>query len=266
MTMLDYDIMNNYIMSLYDRQLSKASIGTYLRHLKVFFKFCEEKGLTCYKLSKEIRIPRQPKKLLTIYSNEEIQCIFDTTYTEGNWIYVRNAFAISIMLDSGLRLAEVAGLKLGDINTQKNIIKVTGKGGKERLVPVGKLSISQLNEYLDLIGEFSTIKADSFLLIRNEDYMPITNNAIKLFLYKLSKQLPFEFSAHKLRHNFATNYCIDEYNRTGSMDIYKLKTLLGHEEIETTTRYMHLANQIIVSNTKSSHLDLIGIKKSSQTT
>lgn len=265
MELLNHDLINDYIMSLYDRRLSKASIGTYLRHLKVFFKFCEEKGFTRYKLSKEIKIPRQPKKLITIYSNEEIQCIFDKVYIENNWIHVRNAFIISIMLDSGLRLSETVNLKLGDVNTQRNVIKVTGKGNKERLVPVGKLSISLMNEYLDLISEFCTLKSDDNLLIRDEDYKPITRNAIKLLLNKLSRQLPFEFSAHKLRHNFATNYCIDEYNRTGSMDIYKLKTLLGHEEIETTMRYMHLANQIIISNTKSSHLDLIGIKKSTQT-
>ena len=266
MELVNVDLINSYIMSLYNRKLSKASIGTYLRHLKVFFKFCEEKGYTNYKLAKEIPIPRQPKKLITIYSNEEIQCIFDKVYIENNWIHVRNAFIISIMLDSGLRLAEVANLKLGDVNTQNNVIKVTGKGNKERLVPAGKLSVSLMNEYLDLIRDIRALKSDDYLLIRDEDYKPITRNAIKLFLHKLSTQLPIEFSAHKLRHNFATNYCIDEYNRTGSMDIYKLKTLLGHEEIETTMRYMHLAQQIIISNTKSSHLDLIGIKKSSRTT
>lgn len=68
-------------------------------------------------------------------------------------------------------------------------------------------------------------------------------------------------SSHKLRHNFATNFCIDEYNRTGSMDIYKLKTLLGHSEIVTSMRYMHLANQMLIAETKTSHLDLIGLKK-----
>ncbi len=264
MDRLDIDLINEYIMSLYDRELSKASIGTYLRHLKVFFKFCEEKGYTKFKLSREIKIPRQPKKLITIFTNQEIQCIFDKVYIENNWIHVRNTFVISIMLDSGLRLSEVVNLKVGDVNTQKNVIKVTGKGNKERLVPAGKLSISLMNEYLDLISGICTMKSDDYLLIRDEDYKPITRNAIKLFLHKLSAQLPIDFSAHKLRHNFATNYCIDEYNRTGSMDIYKLKTLLGHEEIETTMRYMHLANQIIISNTKSSHLDLIGIRKSTQ--
>lgn len=266
MSLLNKESINDYTMSLYDRKLSKASIGTYLRHLKVFLKYCEQEGFTRHKLSSEVKIPRQPKKLITIYSNEEIQCIFDEVYAPGQWINVRNTFIIAVMLDCGLRLSEVANIKLGDIDTNKNIIKVTGKGNKERLVPIGKLSIDLLYEYLDLITELRTIKSDDFLLLRNEDYEPITNNAIKLFLSKLSVKLPIDFSAHKLRHNFATNYCIDEYNRTGSMDIYKLKTLLGHEEIKTTMRYMHLANQIIIANTKSSHLDLIGIKKSSQTT
>lgn len=218
-SMLSVEILNDYTMSLYNRKLSKASIGTYLRHLKVFFKFCEEKGYLNIKLSKEVKIPRQPKKLITIYSNDELQSIFDKVYIADNWIHVRNAFIISIMLDCGLRLSEVTNLKLGDINTQKNVVKVTGKGDKERLVPVGKFPLDLLYEYLDLISEFCTIKSDDYLLIRDEDFKPITRNAIKLFLYKLSTQLPFDFSAHKLRHNFATNYFIDEYNRTGSFDI-----------------------------------------------
>ena len=64
-------------------------------------------------------------------------------------------------------------------------------------------------------------------------------------------------SSHKLRHNFTTNYCLDMYNQKGQIDIYRLMTLLGHEEIETTRRYLHVANEIIASSESFSHVDKV---------
>ena len=81
--------------------------------------------------------------------------------------------------------------------------------------------------------------------------------AIKFLMQKISNDLDFTFSSHKLRHNFATNYCLDEYEKRGVVDIYKLMVLLGHEDIKTTRRYLYLANQIIASNSNVSHLDKI---------
>ena len=69
-------------------------------------------------------------------------------------------------------------------------------------------------------------------------------------MWKLAQKLPFEFSSHKLRHNFATNYCIDQYKKHGFVDIYKLMILMGHKDVKTT-------NQIIVSRESVSHIDKI---------
>ena len=80
---------------------------------------------------------------------------------------------------------------------------------------------------------------------------------VKNFMWNLAQKLPFEFSSHKLRHNFATNYCIDQYEKHGFVDIYKLMILTGHEDVKTTNRYLHIANQIIVSRESVSHIDKI---------
>lgn len=78
-----------------------------------------------------------------------------------------------------------------------------------------------------------------------------------MFVNSLSNKLPFDLSAHKLRHNFATNYILDQYKEKGKVDIYQLKALMGHSDIETTERYLHIANEIIASNNSISHLDNI---------
>ena len=97
---------------------------------------------------------------------------------------------------------------------------------------------------------------DYFFLERDRN-SPITDNAVKLLVNRMAKKLPFEFSAHKLRHNFATNYCLDQYEANGQIDIYRLKVLLGHSELKTTEMYLHIANEIIASQTHISHLDKV---------
>lgn len=78
---------------------------------------------------------------------------------------------------------------------------------------------------------------------------------------KLSKKLPFDISSHKLRHNYATNYCLDQYGRNGQIDIYQLMYLLGHEEVKTTSRYLHFAYEYIATMNSISHVDHVMMMK-----
>ena len=121
------------------------------------------------------------------------------------------------------------GLLKQDVNFDSNILKVCGKGNKERVF-VGR---------------------------RGQN---LTCDAVKHMISKLAAKLPFEFSSHKLRHNFATNYCLDQYEKYGQVDIYRLMILMGHENINTTRRYLHFANQLIAVKTNSSHIDGILLK------
>jgi len=168
----------------------------------------------------------------------------------------RNRCIIALMLDSGLRLNEVCAISLSDYDFRQNLLIVHGKGSKERLVPVGQFTRYYMKKYLAALPGYISSQKPSALFV-NRDGTRITRNTVKLLVQKLSNRLPFEFSSHKLRHNFATNYCIDEYTRHGQVDIYKLMILLGHEDIKTTRRYLHLANQIIVSKSNVSHLDRV---------
>ncbi len=248
----NYISVGNYIMHLYSKKLSKATIGTYLRHLKVFVKFLESENYIDEIFSSKISIPKQAKKIIHIYSNEEIKEIFQSITNPIPWIEYRNSAIIALMLDSGLRRAEISKITLQDYDIKNKNLKVNGKGDKQRLVPIGKFTQYYIKKYMQAVPYKLTVPL--FVTINNE---PMTDNAIKLFISKLSVQLNFEFGCHRLRHNFATNYCIDEYKEKGSIDIYKLMLLLGHEDILTTRRYLHLANQIILSKSSISHLDRI---------
>lgn len=248
---LRYDHIIEYIDYLQCRSITKTTVATYMRHLKVFFRWIENLyGLPFS--AKNIIIPRMPKKNVYVYTDDEIIQIFNTVSADKDWIVVRNRAIISLMLDSGLRQKEVCELERKNIDFSRKIITVHGKGDKERVVPMGLLTLKFLKHYFRLCPyEISKY------IFMGRDGDVITCNAIKLFMTKLSNKLPFEFSSHKLRHNFATNYCLDQYRQYGHVDIYRLQILLGHEDVATTQRYLHIANQILASQSSISHLDSI---------
>ena len=251
---IDLDLINNYILYLYDEELSRSTISTYIRHLKVFIRWLEDHDQV-KDLVENIKVPKEEKKVLRIYNDKEIKMIYGSINTSPEWMYYRNAAIISLMLDSGFRQSEVCNLDLNDIQFEDRIIKIKGKGNKERFVPLGFQTEQDIKWYLTLVP----YKINDKLFLTKHG-QPMQENTIKLLITKMRKKLKFELCSHKLRHNFATHYCLDHYEKYGQIDIYKLMVLLGHEEINTTRRYLHLANQIIASKEHLSHLDKIMTK------
>ena len=162
----------------------------------------------------------------------------------------RNRLMVALMLDSGIRQCEVCGLLWKNINREKGIMIVNGKGSKERFVPVGKITFELLDEYSALCPFTG---CPYVFCGRYGDQM--SKNAVKLFTNRLQRCLPFEFSSHRLRHNFATNYCVDQFRRSGNTGVYDLSIIMGHESIETTKKYEHFAHEILASENCISHLD-----------
>jgi site-specific recombinase XerD len=250
-SLLTLQMLQNYIVHLNSKALAKSTIATYIRHLKIFVKWLEENEYIEARISKKIKVPKSGKRNPRIYSDEEIRMIFDVIDIKPQWLKYRNCSIIALMLDSGLRQNEVCTLLKKNIDFKQNIVMVNGKGNKERFVPLGELSTYYLNAYLK---ECPYMLNYAFATTHGE---PLSRNSVKLFVSKLSQALPFEFSSHKLRHNFATNYCLDQYETHGTVDIYRLMALLGHEDISTTRRYLHLANQILATRSNISHLDKV---------
>lgn len=248
---LTQDAIKDYIAALFARNLSKATIASYIRHIKVFLTWiAEEYEIPVKYRIKRIITPRVNKKTVYMYSDSEIKLIFSLVSAESEWLVARNKACISLMLDSGLRQAEACGVKTDYYDKEKKHLTVCGKGGKYRIVPVGKLSEYFITQYILRcpfeIGEY---------LFLDRRGNPMTTNALKQLMHKIAVQVPFEFSCHKLRHNFATNYCLDMYEKKGFMDAYSLQILLGHSDMETTMRYIHHASQIVASKARISHLD-----------
>lgn len=246
---LSIDVVNSYFNSLLNRNISKSTYATYVRNVKIFLCWIENK-YNFFIDAKNIKVPKSPKKNPYIYSDSDIKQIFNLIYN-GSWLSLRNCSIVALMLDSGLRQIEISKLTWSNIFIDSSYINVTGKGSKDRIVPLGSISKHYLLEYKNSCP----FSSSNVFVTRSGD--SITCNTIKLFMRKYSKSLPFEFSSHKLRHNFATNFLIDSYYSKGSMDVYALMSILGHENLETTKRYLHIANQVVYSRAHISHIDKI---------
>lgn len=244
------DICLNYISSLYDRQLADATRATYIRHIKAFLHWLKDKYSIPVALS-DIEIPKVGKKLVAILTADDIQTILSCISCESEWLRIRNCAIIALMLDSGLRQNEVTTLLQSNIKYKLGYIIVHGKGNKERCVPLGSVSRSLLQKYQELCPYTS-----NYVFVERHG-KPLTNNAVKLMVQKLKKASGIDFSSHKLRHNFATNFCIDRLEESGQCDAYTLQTIMGHENIKTTESYMHYAQSMIASKNCRSHLDRV---------
>lgn len=248
---LTYDAVTSYVLSLYDKSITRGTACSYIRNIRIFLRWV----YTEYGLSfdpAKIKPPRSPKKNVHIYSDSEIRLLFSSISTSIPWITARNRAIVALMIDSGLRQCEVCSLLKADIDWDRHIMKVSGKGSKDRMVPAGAMALAFLTNYMDMCAY-----PDCQYVFVDRRGKQLSGNAVRLFVYRLEATLPFPISSHKLRHNFATNYCIDHVRQTGKSDVYDLSILMGHESIETTKRYEHFAHEIIAAENSISHLDSV---------
>lgn len=255
---VSYDVVTDYILWLLKQPISRATISSYIRNNKIFLRWVySEYGLSFDPM--KIKVPKSPKKNVHIYTDTEIKYIFSLVKTSEPWITARNRSIIAFMLDSGLRQFEICSLEKANIDRERSIMKITGKGAKDRVVPIGSVTLRLMDEYLAMCPF-----KDSIYVFYDRLGRQLSGNAIRLFVNRLEKKLGFPLSSHKLRHNFATNYCIDHVRMTGKTDVFDLSIIMGHESIETTKRYEHFAHEIIAAENSISHLDIclgIGDKK-----
>lgn len=245
------DIMVYFINMNRTGKLSQTTCNTYQRNIKLFLRWAHvnasEMGFDPSKL--EV-IPRE-KKSVNLLSNDAIKALFDSVESKTEWLTIRNKAIIFIMLDSGLRQGEVAGLRMDNINLDMGTALVTGKGKKQRIVPIKTVVSGLIKAYL------YKRPFDSEYVFIGRYGEPITGNAIRKMVERIKRKTGINISSHALRHNFATNYCVDSIKRNGTANIAALSALMGHSDTVTTERYQHIALDHLASETYISHVDNI---------
>lgn len=233
---------------LKDEHISDVTVQTYVRGLKSFINFCIERKYIPKDSFEYFRLPKAKKVIVEILPDDQIRQLFAFCDRNTNKkIALRNKLILSLMVDCGLRVNEVATLRISNIDLKEQILKVTGKGNKERKVPFGDFTLNLLTKYI------KRYKSDDLLFI-NEYGNPFGYFGIKKLFQKLKKYTGNEnLHPHLLRHTFATKYLIN------GGDITSLKMILGHTSLKMVEHYLHLAEQFTVNRYKQySVLDNLG--------
>ncbi|MCD6097322.1 tyrosine-type recombinase/integrase [bacterium] len=231
----DVDIvaLRHYFFSLYRTGYSAATLVRKKAALSSFGKFLCQNGVIEVNYAAYIDIPRGEKRLPTILSLPEIFSLLSIEF-EDTPAGRRDRAILELLYDTGMRISEVAGLTLKDVDLSAGEIKVIGKGKKQRFVPVGRELRSALENYLSVRGELAHSEDIDHLFLSRRGH-PLEVRSIRRIVEKyLSLATDKEATPHSLRHTFAT-HMLEQ-----GASLVAIKELLGHASLSTTQIYTHL--------------------------
>ena len=206
--------------------------------LKTLYRFLHLHEAGTADPTAQIQAPKQGRYLPNVLTPQEVEQLLQTPDTSTP-LGKRDAALLEMLYATGLRASELVALTLGDVQTTAGYVKVHGKGGKERLVPVGEMAMVQLDDYL-LEGRPQLVKTRQAVhLFVNRSAQGLTRQGlwkiIKKYMHRAAIHKPF--SPHTLRHSFATHLL------EGGADLRSLQHMLGHVDISTTQIYTHVVQQ-----------------------
>lgn len=241
----DVCTINTYVSTLYGKN-SPSSVERKVSAIRSFFSYLVRKGLAVQNPAKLVRTPKKEKHLPVFLSVDEVFNLVDVKDSEKNPLRVRDRAILELLYSSGLRVSELAGTTLADLSMGEAIIRVRGKGNKERIVPVGSKALSALGEYLDIR---KTLKPASDHIFLNSRGGGITTRSLARIIkkYGLVSGISKNVSPHVLRHSFATHLL------AGGADLRAIQEMLGHASLSTTQRYTHLSVERIMEVYDKTH-------------
>lgn len=244
---IDREMVNNYLNYLYKKKDSKSSISRKLSSLRSFYEYLIKIEVVDVNYFKMIKNPRKDILLPRYVKDNDIDKMFqviDVRQVYGK----RNMAIIRVLYASGIRVSEVVGIKLKDINIDDRTIKIMGKGNKERMVVFGIHTKEALKDYIDN-GRWQLDKKNSDYLFLNKDGGVISTRYIRKIIDDIiiKAGIMYNVSPHMLRHTFAT-----EMLNNGA-DLVSVRDLLGHASLNTTSIYTHVSDEMIRKVYNNSH-------------
>lgn len=242
---VDYLALRKYLAVLKEKNLATRTVGRRLSALRSFFKFLIRDGLLKTNPILILSSPKLEKHLPAFMTEEEVTRLIEAAFpkNELDELGLRNRAILETFYSTGMRISELVGLSLNDIDFIGGIIKVMGKGRKERIVPIGETATGAIRKYLDKRKK----QADALFL--NKNGKRITARGVRGVVGKYIRRVGIRqgVSAHTLRHSFATHLL----NR--GADLRTVQELLGHANLSTTQIYTHLTTEKLKSVYDKAH-------------
>ncbi len=224
--------INGYILKLHDEKYTPTSVMRKTASLRGFFKWLCANEICQKNPALTLEQPKIPKKLPKVMTIDEINTILSQDLTK------REKVILELLYGCGLRVSELVNLKINDIDISAKYLQCTGKGSKERIVPIGSKALKAIKAYekeRDFILQKN--RQTSKILLINEDGKNITRQDVYTFIHKQGEKIHKSISPHTLRHSFATHLL------ENGADLRVVQELLGHSDVSTTQLYTHISKK-----------------------
>ena len=227
--------IRDYIRVLSDGCMAPASISRIISSIRTYYRFLSSENILDENPVLLINNPKLPKKLPDVLSEKEISLIINAIQ-ESSQFYQRDKAIIELLYSCGIRVTELCNLEMSNLFIDEDLIRVMGKGNKERLLPLGLRSKKYLDDYIKHSRNSHIKKSGSSFVFVSRNGNQLTRAMINIILNKWTQVsgLKKSVSPHKLRHSFATHLL------EGGADLRFVQALLGHSDISTTQIYTHI--------------------------
>lgn len=224
--------IRGFLASLYYRKLKKSSIARKLATIRSFFKYLHREGIVKKNPAKLVSSPKVPKSLPRFLTVDEAFALMNSP--KGDTFQAsRDKAILELLYSSGLRVSELTTLDINDFDIKESLVRVKGKGKKERIIPIGSKAVEAMENYLP---ERILLKKKSQALFLNNRGGRLTQRSIRRIVDKYGRMIALKghLSPHALRHTFATHLL------HGGADLRAIQELLGHSSLSTTQKYTHV--------------------------
>ena len=241
---IDHIAIRSYLAHLARKKLSRSSIARHLSALRSFFKYLMREEIVDANPARGVATPRREKHLPSVLQASDIAVLLEAPDLSSA-LGIRDRAWLELLYASGLRISELVGIDLDDIELRARLVKVLGKGAKERIVPFGTKAEEAIRAYLP-VRNGSDDETALFVNYRGER---ITTRSVRRLFngYVREASLRAGVSPHTLRHSFATHLL------NAGADLRAIQELLGHASLSTTQKYTHLNDWQLIEVYKKAH-------------
>jgi integrase/recombinase XerC len=267
---IDHRVIREFVGWNYDQRNAKSSVARKLAALRTFFKYCVREGLVKQNPARLVSTPKLPKRVPRVLTAEEMNGFLDNILTaqapvttgkrpmQRRWaedaklMVKRDRAILELLYASGLRVSELVGLNLGDIDRRGQMLRVLGKGRKERIVPYGTSAQNALEAYWPVRQEMLNrpgLKGEAGVVFLSHHASRLNTRTVREIVKKYSRlaNVNWDLHPHSLRHAFATHLLAD------GADLRAIQELLGHVSLSTTQRYTQASIQQLMNVYDKAH-------------
>ena len=245
---VEYLHARNYVTKLYDDQLSRTTVSRKISAIRSFFKYGNREFGLSEEAFRSLYHPKKEERLPQFFYEEELEALFESVKGEDN-LSIRNTALLELLYATGMRVGECVSIRMKDLDRSMQIVKVMGKGRKERYIPYGQFAHDALEHYIEEVRPKLMKNAEHEGLFVNNRGEAVTDRGIRHILTECMKKASANSNIypHMIRHSFATHLL------NNGADLRTVQELLGHSHLASTQVYTHVTKEHLRKTYLKSH-------------